>query len=94
MLRSFDRMHAEVLYRVNFEVNNLEPFPYLAFPDSTNRKIGRKRSSFDGEFDLNSKNLYAKNGVESAALECSRARMLRKLESRDQICEARDFGSV
>jgi hypothetical protein len=20
------------LYRVNFEVNNLEPFPYLAFP--------------------------------------------------------------
>ena len=37
------------LYRVNFEVNNLKRFPYLAFPHSTDAKISPKWPSFDGE---------------------------------------------
>src|SRR5258708_37954064 len=37
------------LYRVNFEVNSLNPFPYLAFPHSTDPKTARKWPSFDGE---------------------------------------------
>ena len=37
------------LYRVNFEVNNLKPFPYLAFPHSIDLKTARKWPSFDGE---------------------------------------------
>ena len=37
------------LYRVNFEVNNLKPFPYLAFPHLVGPKIPQKRPSFDGE---------------------------------------------
>jgi hypothetical protein len=37
------------LYRVNFEVNDLKPFPYLAFPHSKGPKISSKLRSFDGE---------------------------------------------
>jgi hypothetical protein len=37
------------LYRVNFEINNLKPFPYLAFPPLTDRKTARKILGFDGE---------------------------------------------
>ena len=37
------------LYRVNFEVINLKPFPYLAFPHLIGPKIPQKRTSFDGE---------------------------------------------
>src|SRR5712692_5935854 len=37
------------LYRVNFEVNNLKPFPYLAFPHSIDLKTARIWPSFDGE---------------------------------------------
>jgi hypothetical protein len=37
------------LYRVNFEVSNLKPFPYLAFPHFTDPKIARKWPSFDDE---------------------------------------------
>jgi hypothetical protein len=37
------------LYRVNFEVNNLKPFPYLAFPHSITLEMVRKQPSFDGE---------------------------------------------
>jgi hypothetical protein len=37
------------LYRANFEVNNLKPFPYLAFPHFTDPKIARKWPSFDDE---------------------------------------------
>ena len=37
------------LYRVNLEVNNLKPFPYLAFPHLVAREIPQKRPSFDGE---------------------------------------------
>src|SRR5271169_938582 len=37
------------LYRVNFEVNNLKPFPHLAFPHSSYPKIGLEIPSFDGE---------------------------------------------
>ncbi len=29
-------------YRVNFEVNNLKPFPYLAFPHSKGSKTASK----------------------------------------------------
>jgi len=29
-------------YRVNFEVNNLKPFPYLAFPHSIDPETARK----------------------------------------------------
>jgi hypothetical protein len=36
-------------YRVNFEVNNLKPFPYLAFPHLRSLKTPAKGSSFDGE---------------------------------------------
>jgi hypothetical protein len=46
------------LYRVNFEVNNLKPFPYLAFPQLVSPKIPEKRPSFDGELMASfSKNL-------------------------------------
>src|ERR1700680_701312 len=37
------------LYRVNFEVNNLKPFPYLAFPHMIDAKRAPKQASFDGE---------------------------------------------
>ncbi len=37
------------LYRVNFEVTHLKPFPYLAFPHSRYCKEGPKTPSFDGE---------------------------------------------
>src|SRR6266852_638428 len=37
------------LYRVKFEVNNLKPFPYLAFPHSIDLKTARIWPSFDGE---------------------------------------------
>jgi hypothetical protein len=37
------------LNRVNFEVSNPKPFPYLAFPHPTDPKIARKPPSFDGE---------------------------------------------
>jgi hypothetical protein len=37
------------LSRVNFEVNNLKPFPHLAFPRSTDLKTAPKMPSFDGE---------------------------------------------
>src|SRR5712692_1584132 len=37
------------LYRVNFEVTNLKPFPYLAFPHSIDPKTAPKWPSFDGE---------------------------------------------
>jgi len=37
------------LYRVNFEVNNLKPFRYLAFPQMIGSKMGPKQASFDGE---------------------------------------------
>ena len=30
------------LFRVNFEVNHLKPFPHLAFPHSEDLKISRK----------------------------------------------------
>jgi hypothetical protein len=37
------------LFRVNFEVNDLKPFPHLAFPQSKGPKTPRKLPSFDGE---------------------------------------------
>src|ERR1035438_2500800 len=37
------------LYRVNFEVNDLKPFPHLAFPHSKGPKTPSKLPSFDGE---------------------------------------------
>ena len=37
------------LYRVNFEVNNPKPFPYLAFPLSIDLETARKWPSLDGE---------------------------------------------
>jgi len=37
------------LYRVNFEVNDLKPFPHLAFPHSKEPKTPFKLPSFDGE---------------------------------------------
>jgi len=37
------------LYRVNFEVSNLKPFPYLAFPHFLALKNTLKQPSFDGE---------------------------------------------
>jgi hypothetical protein len=37
------------LHRVNFEVNNLKPFPYLAFPHSKGHKTAFKYGGFDGE---------------------------------------------
>ena len=40
------RLH---LYRVNFEVNDLKPFPHLAFPHRRGPKIPSKLPSFDGE---------------------------------------------
>ncbi len=42
-------IRAPDLYRVNFEVNNLKPFPYLAFPLSIDPETARKWLSFDGE---------------------------------------------
>ena len=43
------RLETPDLYRVNSEVNNLKPFPYLAFPQLVDLKIHQKRPSFDGE---------------------------------------------
>ena len=37
------------LYRVNFEVTNLKPFPYLAFPRFTIIENACKQPGFDGE---------------------------------------------
>jgi len=37
------------LYRVNFEVRTLKPFPHLAFPHFKESKIASKLPSFDGE---------------------------------------------
>jgi hypothetical protein len=37
------------IYRVNFEVNDLKPFPHLAFPHSKEPKTPSKLPSFDGE---------------------------------------------
>src|SRR6266478_4109356 len=37
------------LYRVNFEVSNLKPFPHLAFPVFQTPKLAQKTSGFDGE---------------------------------------------
>jgi len=37
------------LYRVNFEVTPLKPFPHLAFPHPNAPKTARKLASFDGE---------------------------------------------
>ena len=37
------------LCRVNFEVDDLKPFPHLAFPHSKGPKTPRKLPSFDGE---------------------------------------------
>src|SRR5271166_1785297 len=45
------------LYRVNFEVNHLKPFPHLAFPLLPCCKIARKRPSFDGELMASCKTL-------------------------------------
>jgi hypothetical protein len=36
-------------YRVNFEVTNLKPFPYLTFPQMTQPKRAPKQMGFDGE---------------------------------------------
>jgi hypothetical protein len=46
-----DRLHSLRLhlYRVNFEVNDLKPFPYLAFPHSKGPKTPPKLPNFDGE---------------------------------------------
>jgi hypothetical protein len=47
------RRHEEIrirdLYRVNFEVNNLEPFACLAFPQTTYLKTPRKQPIFGDE---------------------------------------------
>ncbi len=37
------------LYSVNFEVNDLKPFPHLAFPHSKGPRTPSKLPSFDGE---------------------------------------------
>src|SRR5438874_11034445 len=37
------------LCRVNFEVNNLKPFPHLAFPHFLTLQNAPKQPSFDGE---------------------------------------------
>jgi len=37
------------LYRVNFEVKTLKPFPYLAFPHRLASEKAPKQPSFDGE---------------------------------------------
>ena len=37
------------LYRVNFEVTTLEPFPHLAFPHLLSPENPPKHTSFDGE---------------------------------------------
>jgi len=34
------------LYRVNFEVTNLKPFPYLAFPQMIGLKMVREKGYF------------------------------------------------
>jgi hypothetical protein len=36
-------------YRVNFEVSNLKPFPYLAFPHFKTQRTPSEIPSFDGE---------------------------------------------
>ena len=37
--------------RVNFEVSNPEPFPYLAFPRSKTERTPSRMPSFDGELN-------------------------------------------
>ena len=43
------RTRTSDIYRVNFEVNDLKPFPHLAFPHSKGPEIPSKLPSFDGE---------------------------------------------
>src|SRR6476660_9514435 len=43
------------LYRVNFEVSNPKPFPYLAFPRSKTQRTPSEISSFDGELMASSR---------------------------------------
>src|SRR5882724_2658525 len=43
------------LYRVNFEVNNLKPFPYLAFPRPKSQRTLSEIPSFDGELMASSR---------------------------------------
>jgi hypothetical protein len=43
------------LYRVNFEVSNPKPFPYLAFPRSKTQRTPSEIPSFDGELMASSR---------------------------------------
>ena len=40
---------ADAFHEINFEVNNLKLFPYLAFPHLINLETARKCPSFDGK---------------------------------------------
>jgi len=46
------------LYRVNFEVPTLKPFPYLAFPHLIGLKTPYKSPSFDGELMASFSEIY------------------------------------
>jgi hypothetical protein len=46
------------LYRVNFEVNNLKPFPHLAFPHFPTPENTSKQLGFDGELMASSFQRY------------------------------------
>jgi hypothetical protein len=45
------------LYRVNFEVTDLKPFPHLAFPHAKGPKIPSKLPSFDDDLMASSSDL-------------------------------------
>jgi hypothetical protein len=49
------------LYRVNFEVNNLKPFPHLAFPHFATPENSSKQLGFDGELMASSRALFRPN---------------------------------
>jgi len=46
------------LYRVNFEVNYLKPFPHLAFPHFATGENRSKQLGFDGELMASSLTLF------------------------------------
>jgi hypothetical protein len=58
------------LYRVNFEVNNLKPFPHLAFPHFLAPENTPKQPSFDGELMASLPSSRPLNSGTSALLSC------------------------
>jgi hypothetical protein len=67
LCRALVEFHFRKLYRVNFEVSDLKPFPHLAFPHFARPENSSRQLSFDGELMASSlsllKSLFLPHGV-------------------------------